>query len=188
MSSANNLLTADPTGTGTGQIQALTNGTSPMFPSPVATTDSPFAVRRRDDPLRRRGPGRADIVRSDHEHRADSAGNVWIRRAEVFVSAPLQVSIHLTALRKDLARLADFIGETRYTLHILAVDNTAEPKDFLSIAVPNFTLGSVDPSAFTKRGGPRTQTISIPAALVGQATDAANGFDSAMISFWTTTP
>jgi hypothetical protein len=98
-------------------------------------------------------------------------------------SAPLQVSIHLTALRKDLARLADFIGETRCTLHILAVDNTAEPKDFLSIAVPNFTLGSVDPSAFTKQGGPRPQTISIPAALVGQATDAANGFDSAMISF-----
>jgi hypothetical protein len=44
MSSANNLLMADPTGTGTGQIQALAAGASPMFPSPVATTDSPFAV------------------------------------------------------------------------------------------------------------------------------------------------
>jgi hypothetical protein len=85
----------------------------------------------------------------------------------------------------DLARLADFIAETRYTLHILAVDNTAEPKDFLSIAVPNFTLGSVDPSVFTKQGGPRTQTIAIPAGLVGQATDAANGFDPTMISFQT---
>jgi hypothetical protein len=62
----------------------------------------------------------------------------------------------------------------------------AEPKGFLSIALLNFTLGSVDPSAFTKQGGPRTQTIARPAALVGKATDAANGFDPAMISFQTT--
>jgi len=100
--------------------------------------------------------------------------------------APLQISMNMTALRKDLARLADFIAETRYTLHILAVDNMSEPKDFLSIAVPNFTLGGVDPSAFTKQGGPRTQTIAVPVALAGQATDAANGFDPTMISFQTT--
>ena len=53
----------------------------------------------------------------------------------------------------------------------------------LSITVPNFTLGSVDPSAFTKQGGPRTQTIAIPAGLVGVATDTANGFDPTMICF-----
>jgi hypothetical protein len=43
-SSANYLLTADPSGTGTGQIHALAAGSSPTFPAPVATTDSPFAV------------------------------------------------------------------------------------------------------------------------------------------------
>ena len=102
--------------------------------------------------------------------------------------APMQVSMNLTALRKSLARLADFLAETQYSLHILAVDNMAEPRDFLSIFVPNFTLGSVDPSAFTKQGGPRTETIAIPAALVGQATNAAAGFDPTMISFQTTAP
>jgi hypothetical protein len=85
-----------------------------------------------------------------------------------------------------LNRCFQFIAETRYTLHILAVDNTAEPKDFLAISVPDFTLGGVDPSAFTKQGGPRTESISIPAGLVGVATDTANGFDPTMISFQTT--
>jgi hypothetical protein len=85
---------------------------------------------------------------------------------DVFTGA-LLIGMNLTALRKDLARLSDFIAETPYSLHILAVDNMSEPKDFLSIVVPNFTLGSVDPSAFSKQGGPRTETVQIPAALVG---------------------
>ena len=53
-------------------------------------------------------------------------------------SAPLQVDMNPTAPRKSLARLADFIVETRYSLQILAVDNAAEPKDCLAITVPNF--------------------------------------------------
>jgi hypothetical protein len=44
MSSANNLLTADPSLVGTGQIQVLGNGASPMFANPVAAQDSPFSV------------------------------------------------------------------------------------------------------------------------------------------------
>ena len=189
MSSANNLLTADPSGTGTGQIQALANGSSPMFPAPVATTDSPFAVI--DATIRFGGVDLVELTAFDLTMSiaptapATFGSGLQKFSADVFTT-PMQISMNMTALRKDLARLADFILETRYTLHILAVDNTTEPRDFLSIAVPHFTLGGVDPSAFTKQGGPRTQTISIPAALVGQATDAANGFDPTMISFQTT--
>jgi hypothetical protein len=48
--------------------------------------------------------------------------------------------------------------------------------------VPNFTLGSFDPSAITKQGGARTETISISAGLVGVATDTATGFDPTIVS------
>jgi hypothetical protein len=189
MSSANSLLTADPSGTGTGQIQALATGASPMFPSPVATTDSPFAVV--DATVRLGGVDLVELTSFDltiniNPTAPPAFGSPSQKFSPDVFAAPLQISINMTALRKDLARLADFIAETRYTLHILAVDNMSEPKDFLSIAVSNFALGGVDPSAFTKQGGPRTQTISIPAALVGQETDAANGFDPTMISFQTT--
>jgi tail tube protein len=189
MSSANNLLTADPTGTGTGQIQALAAGASPMFAAPVATTASPFAVV--DATIRLAGVDLVELTSFDLTMNiAPTAPAAFGSGSQKYspdvFAAPLQVSMNMTALRKDLARLADFIAKTRYTLHILAVDNMSEPNDFLSIAVPNFTLGSVDTSAFTKQGGPWTQTIAIPAALVGQATDAANGFDPTMISFQTT--
>jgi hypothetical protein len=189
MSSANNLLTADPSLVGTGQIQALANGSSPMFVNPVATTDTPFSVV--DATIRFGGQDLVELTSFDltlniNPTAPATFGSGSQKFSPDVFTAPLQVSMNLTALRKSLARLADFIAETRYTLQILAVDNTAEPKDFLAISVPNFTLGSVDPSAFTKQGGPRTETISIPAGLVGVATDTANGFDPTMISFQTT--
>jgi hypothetical protein len=189
MSSANSLLMADPSLVGTGQIQALPNGSSPMFAAPVATQDSPFSVV--DATIRFGGLDLVELTSFDLTlDIAPNAPATFGSGAQKFspdvFTAPLQVSMNLTALRKDLARLADFIAEARYSLHVLAVDNMAEPKDFLSISVPNFTLGSVDPSAFTKQGGPRTETIAIPAGLVGVATDTANGFDPTMISFQTT--
>jgi hypothetical protein len=189
MSSANTLLTADPSLVGTGQLQALAAGSSPMFASPVATVDSPFSVV--DATIRLGGVDLVELTSFDltldiSPSAPATFGSGGQKFSPDVFTAPLQVSMNIAALRKDLARLADFIAETRYTLHVLAVDNTAEPKDFLSITVPNFTLGSVDPSAFTKQGGPRTQTIAIPTGLVGIATDAANGFDPTMISFQTT--
>jgi hypothetical protein len=159
------------------------------FAAPVATTDVPFSVV--DATIRFGGVDLVELTSFNLTMNINpSAPATFGSGSQKFspdvFTAPVQISMNLTALRKDLARLADFIAETRYTLHVLAVDNMSEPKDFLSIAVPNFTLGSVDPSAFTKQGGPRTQTIAIPAALVGVATDAANGFDPTMISFQTT--
>jgi hypothetical protein len=189
MSSANSLLIADLSGTGTGQIQALATGSSPMFAAPVATTGSPFSVV--DATIRLGGVDLVELTSFDLTlDIAPSAPATFGSGSQKFspdvFPDPLQISMNMTALRRDLARLAGFIAETRYSLHILAVDNMSEPKDFLSIAVPDFTLGSVDPSAFTKQGGPRTETIAIPAGLVGFATDTANGFDSTMISFQTT--
>jgi hypothetical protein len=64
----------------------------------------------------------------------------------------MAVSMNLTALRKSLTYLSDFIAETQYSLHVLAVENEAEPKDFLSIYVPNFTLGGNTRSSPNKAG------------------------------------
>jgi hypothetical protein len=188
MSSANALLTADPSGTGTGQIEALATGASPSFPAPVATVDSPFSVV--DATIRFGGVDLVELTSFDLTMDIQASapatfGSGGQKYSPDVFTGPLQVSMNLTALRKNLARLADFIAETQYQLLVLAVDNTVEPKNFLSIFVPNFTLGNVDPSAFTRQGGARTQTIAIPAGLVGVATDAANGFDPTMISFQT---
>jgi hypothetical protein len=93
--------------------------------------------------------------------------------------------MNLTALRKSLTYLSDFVAETVYSLHVLAVENESEPKDFLSIYVPNFTLGGDTRSALSKAGGPMTETIAIPAALVGKDT-TGGAFDPTMIKFQST--
>jgi hypothetical protein len=160
-----------------------------MFANPVATTDAPFSVV--DATIRSGGVDLVELTSFDPTlNIGPTAPATFGSPAQKFspdvFSAPLQVNMNLTPLRKSLARLADLIAETRHTLQILAVDNTAGPKDFLAISVPDFTLGNVDPSAFTEQGGPRTESISIQAGLAGVATYTANGFDPTMISFQTT--
>jgi len=90
--------------------------------------------------------------------------------SENVFTASLQVSMDRTALRKT-SRCSPISSRTPASL----VDNTA--KGFLSIDVQNVTRQRRS----SKQGGPSTQTIAIPAALV--ATDTANGFDPTMISF-----
>jgi hypothetical protein len=90
------------------------------------------------------------------------------------------VSMSISALRADLQRVADFSAETVCSLQMFCVENEAEPKDFFSLYVPNFTLGSVDKSALAKAGGPRTQTMAVPTALVG-IDNTGGAFDSTMV-------
>ncbi|BAL77030.1 phage tail tube protein [Bradyrhizobium cosmicum] len=186
---ADGLLMAEASGTGTGQIQALASGSSPYYSSTTAPSDVPFSVV--DATIRFGGVDLVELTSFDltvniQPNAPKTFGSNAQKYSPDVFTGSLLVSMNLTALRKDLARLADFIAETPYSLHILAVDNMSEPKDFLSIVVPNFTLGSVDPSAFSKQGGPRTETIQIPAALVG--VDTSTGGNNSMISFQTTAP
>jgi len=180
----NGIIMLDPGGTGTGRIEALDPAQSPYFSAPTTTTGEPMAVV--DATIRLGGEDLVELTSFDltmdiQPVAPDVFGSGAIKYAPDVFTGVLQVSMNLTMLRKSLQVLQDFIAETPYSLHVLAVDNTAEPKDFLSITVPNFTLGGADPSAMSKQGGGRTQTIAIPAALVGTDTG-----ENTMIKFQTT--
>jgi hypothetical protein len=92
------------------------------------------------------------------------------------------VVMNLKFLRKDTTWDADFLNETSLSLKLMAVDQTTEPKNFISINVPYFTLGSADVSAMSTAGGAAETTISIPSSLVGHDPTGA-GNDDTMISF-----
>lgn len=185
------LLLAEVAGTGTGQIQANATGASPYFTAPAAPTDVPFSVV--DATIRLGGVDQVALTAFDMTLNIQPMANpVFGSGAQKYApdvfTGSIMLDMNITALRSDLTKLSDFIAETPYTLHVLAVDNMSEPKDFLSIAVPNFTLGSVDPSAFSKQGGGRTQSIKVPNALAGVATNTAGGYDATMVSFQTSAP
>lgn len=178
------LVHIDPGGIGTGMASGLATGSSPYFTSPTTTTGAPMSCV--DATIRVNGIDQVALTSFDLTvDLAPATPNVIASKygPDVF-TGQMAVSINLAMLRQDLSLFTDFLAETVYSLHVLCVDNMSEPKDFLAITVPNFTLGGVDPSAFTKQGGGRTQTISIPAALVGKDTSTTG--DASMIKFQTT--
>lgn len=184
----NGLIMADPGGIGTGRIDALSTAASPLLTNPTASTAAPMSVV--DATIRFRGEDLVELTSFDLSidigaSAPDVFGSGAIKYAPDVFTGQMAISMNMSMLRKDLSILQDFIGENVLSLHILAVENETEPKDFVSIVVPNFTLGSADPSALSKQGGGRTQSISIPPALVGK--DLSGGaFDPTMIKLQTT--
>lgn len=184
----NGLLMCDPGGVGTGKFEALATGSSPLLTSPTRPTGEPLAVV--DATIRVKGVDVVDLTSLDitmdiGPSAPDVFGSGAIKYSPDVFTGQMAITMNLGMLRKDLTFVQDFTAETVYELHVLAVENESEPKSFLSIFVPNFTLGSVDKSALSKEGGPRTQTISIPPALVGQK-PTTTGYESTMIQFQST--
>lgn len=164
----NGIITFDPSWMGNGQSAVNATGSSPVLTSPTEPTGTPLAVV--DATLRVGSSDRVDLTGFEltldtSPSSVDTIGSVY--SPDVF-HGDMRISGSFSLLRSDLSFLTDFMAETQYSLHILAVENESEPKDFVSIYIPNFTLGGVAKSAIAKSGAARTQTIQIPAALVGK--------------------
>jgi hypothetical protein len=154
--------------TGAGQFEVKATGDSPFFTTPTEPTNLSMAAI--DATLR---SGSTDIleltsfdITIDLRANAPSVTGPSKFAPDVFLGTQM-VSMNLTALRKDLVDVADFVAENPLSMHFLAQENEAAPADFLSLFVPDFTYGGVDKSALSKEGGPRTVTRTVPNELVG---------------------
>lgn len=177
----NGLLMFEPSWTGTGAFEPL-SGAGPHFDSPNEPTGLPMSVV--DATIRVGAEDVVDLTAFDLTIDAKPSVSDVIASTlspDVWVGL-MDITMNLTALRKDLKYVQDFAAETQMSLHLLAVNNEDEPKDFLSIYVPNFTLGSVQKSAVQREGGPRTQTIAIPPELVG-VDQRGGAYDPTMVKF-----
>lgn len=177
------IIMADPGGVGTGQFDALATGSSPLLTSPTLASSTPLAVV--DATIRVNGTDVVDLTAWDltldiKASAPKTFGSGAIKYSPDVFTGVMQPTINLTALRKNLQYMQDFQNETQYSLHVLAVENESEPKDFFSIYVGNFTLGPVQKSALNKAGGARTQTIQIPTDLIGIDGTGA-GYDATMV-------
>jgi hypothetical protein len=181
----NGIITFAPSWVGTGEFEALQDSSAPIFTSPTTPTGLPMSVV--DATIRIGTEDVVDLTSFDvaidlGATTPDVFGSGSIKYGPDVFKGQMGVSLNFTALRSDLQRVLDFQDETQLSVHVLAVDNESEPKDFLSIYVPNFTLASVDKSALSKEGGPRTQSIQVPMDLVGKD-DRGGEYDPCMIKF-----
>lgn len=182
------IIMCDPGGIGTGKIEALATGSSPLLTSPSEATNAPLSVV--DATIRL---GSSDLVDLTS---FDIGMDISLNAPKVFgsgqqkyspdvFSGQMGITLNLTALRKDLVYLGNYIDEDVLSLHVLAVENETAPEDFVSLYVPNFTLGDVARSALSKEGGPMTETLSVPVALVGKD-NTGGAFDPTMIKIQST--
>jgi len=154
--------------TGTGQMTTASDASAPTFTSPTESTGVPLSCV--DGSIRYNSTDVVDLTSWDLTiDRGAVAPSVVasVYSPDVF-TGNMAVSMNFAMLRTDYSKMTDFLDETPLTFHVLAVENEAEPKDFISIFVPNFTLGGVDKSPLSKEAGPRTQTIAVPQDLVGK--------------------
>jgi hypothetical protein len=159
---------------GTGESTVAQGLNAPIFPAPIDPTM--ISVVATEASLRFGSETLIDLTSFDFtldlQPSAPDTINPKGLAPDVFLGT-MQASMNLTVLRKDLQALSDFNSETPLSLHLLAQGAEASPRDFFSLVVPNFTLGSVAKSALSKGGGARTVTLGIPADLVGK--DARGG-------------
>lgn len=176
------LVTIDITFTGTGLSDTNSSGSSPSLTSPTTSTGVPLSAV--DAVLRMGSTVRADLTGFDITMDIGAVAPEVVAATispDVFTGA-MSVSMNLSMLMSDYTDLTAFVNETAYSLSVTFCENETEPKDFLSLFVPNFTLGSFEPSNFAMEAGPRTASIAVPAELVGVDT-TGGAYDQTMVKW-----
>ncbi|MGJ4893778.1 phage tail tube protein [Bradyrhizobium oligotrophicum] len=177
----NGIIMFEASWVGTGQTEVDSTSSSPVLTAPTLTASIPLAAL--DSTLRFGGTDVADIVSWDLtiENNAVAPAVVGSKISPTVLPGQFQASMNITLLKKDHAYMTSFLNEDGFSLSLLAAANAAEPKDFISINVPNFTLGGADDSARSTEGGARTVTIPVPTALIGHDSTGA-GYDDTTVS------
>lgn len=178
---ADGVLQTEINWTGSGRFETVSSGSAPLFTSP--TEPSGLSLAAVEATLR---VGTTDIldltsfdITIDLQANAPVVTGPSKYAPDVFLGTQM-VSMNMTALRKDVLDVADFLAENQLSLSLYARENETAPEDFFSLFVPNFTYGGVDKSALSKQGGSRTVTRSVPNALIG--IDSRGGaFDASQI-------
>ncbi|MER8762892.1 phage tail tube protein [Mesorhizobium sp. M0968] len=179
--SPDGVLTTELGWTGTGQFETKEGVDAPFFTAPA--DPSALSLAAVESVLR---VGTTDILdltsfdlTIDLQASAPSVTGPSKYAPDVFLGTQM-LTLNLTAMRKDLLDVADFIAENQLSLHLLASEHENAPADFMSLAIPNFTYGGIDKSALSKQGGARTVTRSVPSSLIG--IDSRGGaFDATQI-------
>lgn len=177
----NGIIMFEPSWVGTGQTEVDTGSSAPILTSPTLTSSIPLAAL--DSTLRFGGVDVADVVSWDLtiDNGAVAPQVVGSKVSPTVLPGLNQVSMNITVLEKDLTYVSAFLNETAFSLSCLAAANASEPKDFISINVPNFSLGSADRSPRSTAGGARTVTISVPTGLIGHDS-TGTGYDDTTVS------
>jgi len=178
--SSSGFLMCDIAWVSTGLFTTASAGSAPTFTSPTESVGLPLSCA--EATLRYSSTDFVDLTSWDLTMEIGGVAPEVVGSVispDVF-TGQMMVSMNFSMLRTDYGKMTDFLAETALTFSIMAQENETAPADFLGLFVPNFTLGGVEKSALSKEAGPRTQSISVPAGLVGKDT-TGGAWDATMV-------
>jgi hypothetical protein len=145
-------------------MQVMEDGSAPYFTTPSSTTT--LGLTALEASLRLGSTDLVDLTALNLNIDLNASGVPVIgatRTPDVFDNLAT-VTGSATALRKDLARVKNFLAEDALSLHILFADNGAAPQGFCSFYVGNLVLSAATKSELGQDGG-RTQDLQF---LIGK--------------------
>lgn len=145
-------------------MDVKTGGDSPYFVSPVATTS--LGMTAVEAVIRLGTQDVVDVTAMDITINLSASGTAVAGSnvtPEVFTNNAV-VEGSITALKKDLSRVQNFLNEDQLSLHLLFTENEAEPRDFCSVFIGNLTLAGATDSEVGQDNG-RTQQLPL---LIGK--------------------
>ena len=112
----NGIITVDPSGVGTGQMQTYPSASAPVFTAPVPSSTLPLAVV--DATVRIGNQDMVDLTSFDltmdiTPMSPDVFGSGNIKYGPDVFTGQMGIGINFTCLRKDLQFLNDFVAETQ---------------------------------------------------------------------------
>lgn len=161
-------------------MEVLEGASAPYFTSPTGTTS--LGLTSVEAVIRLGTEDVVDLTSVDLSIDLNASGNPVVgsnTTPDVFDNLAT-VTGTITALRKDMTRVTQFINETQLSLHLLFTENEAEPSDFVSVFVGNLTLASAEKSALGQDGA-RTQTLQM---MIGKD-ERGSGYDASMLKVQT---
>lgn len=164
-------------------MDALDSASAPYFTSPTKTTT--IGLTAVEAKIMLAGVDVLDISSIDMTLQLNASGTPVVGSnvtPEVFTNSAV-VTLSVTALKKDIARVQQYLDEDELSLHLLFEENETGAADFAAFYVPNLTLASATDSELGQDNG-RTQTFTClvgvderggahPLTMIGFQTSAA---------------
>lgn len=161
----------------------LTTAASPYFTSPTFPTGGPLSAVEAAIYFGGESLLDATAWTLGFDLTGQGAGVIASTRTpDVFLNNA-KVTFSLTALRRNLNRMSDFLAENPVTFFCRMAENEAAPPDFMGLSITNMTLGSAEGSAW---GADGPQTVEMT-GIVG-IDESGGAFDPTMIKLTSSAP
>lgn len=161
-------------------MDALDGSSAPYFTSPTRTTT--IGLTAVEAKIMLAGVAVLDVSSVDMTLQLNASGTPVVGSnvtPEVFTNSA-QITLSITALKKDIARVQQYLDEDELSLHLLFEENETGAADFCAFYLPNITLASASKSELGQDNG-RTVTFT---CLVG-VDERGGAYPNTMIGFQT---